>query len=245
MRNKLIYLPFFLIGAFLCRAAEAESEPVAPQLALENIRLPQVSNEELEKFLGAAMLFVSGDGKTLSGYDLITRCSISVPFDGTTQQFGVPELRSLGRYNRSAAAPSIAANTAIEITTMLQAQAPADTERCTNLILGYFGSQYEIDGREFAPLAKRAVAILGGAPIDSGPDFVADQTALRVTKESIARTSSAMKQPLFLGAIRADQRVSVVIGEPGATIRWVAQFMRQSDGNYAFEGAMDAGVGDE
>lgn len=216
--------------------------PARPAISFDALSLQNVSREELDRFLAASMMFAMPDQQKIVAYEMVTRCSIEIPVETSTNALGQPALYSLGREYVSAVAPAIAANTAIEITTLLSGGSQMQQDRCTDRIRGYFGSQYEIDGAELRPLAQRAIEILKGSPLDRGPNQIADSTARSATAASRDQVASHIKNPLFVGAVRAPGRIAVFVGEPGATVRWVVQFFEIDGGRYLVEGGMEAGL---
>lgn len=206
------------------------------------VSIANVDNIELERFLAASMVFAQPDRGRLVAYEMVTRCSIEIPTSAQGSVVGQPILRSLRRDYVSAVAPAIAMHTAIELTTMLAETIEPQQEHCTNRIRGYFGSQYAIDAAALRPLAQRAIAILKGESLDQGANRIEDATARNVTDSARVRVANQIMKPLFVGAIRAPGHVAVIVGEPGAVVRWVVQFAEMQGGGYAVEGGVEAGL---
>lgn len=239
--GKIFFAAAIMQGLVGTGHAQSSTEP---RSNIASVQLPNVNREELDRFLAASMMFSMPSRQKIVAYEMITRCSIEIPVGPDGSTLGQPALYSLGRDYVSAVAPAIAANTAIEITTMLSGESEPQQDRCTNRIRGYFGSQYEEDGAQLRPLIKRAVEILKGAPLDQGANRVTDLTARNATETARQRVAAKIKSPLFVGAVQAPGHVAVLVGEPGATIRWVVQFA-QVQGGYELEGGIEAGVSDE
>lgn len=211
---------------------------------LNQLSVSNISRDELDRYMAASMVYSMPDQNKILAYEMVTRCSIEISTRSDGASMNSPTLRSMGRDYVSAVAPSIAANTAVELAAMLSGASQPQQDWCTNRIRGYFGSQYEIDSAELRPLAQRAIAILNGAALDQGANRITDPTARGATEAARARVATHIKTPLFVGAIRAPGQVAVLIGEPGAAVRWIVQFA-EAQGAYVLEGGVEAGVSDD
>lgn len=172
-------------------------------------------------------------------YDPVTRCALVREITGPSMAARKEFFSKRGVKGNQGSAPAVAANIRSDLITLSAGAYVDHSADCAAQIIHYYSATFPADQARLRAPTEFSRQILFGGTVTAQ---TAAPAAVAYTIAARSRVHDTIKTAQFLGSVTADGRTLVLLGDPFAGRRWIAEFRNMNNVSWSFLGASDAGI---